>query len=664
MAPSQNNEPFTITVRMGTSERFIIGDGNIKIISSSSVGLIKQIISTLEASGNCPVEQQRLIFKGRILNNDIQTIGDYGIKENLQVLHLVKSSSRAIQQQERQQSTSAASDITSNVTSAASNPLLGLQEGMIQQPLTNGNLNFGNQSNNGNGMIDQMRQSLQNNPEALSNMMNSMNDSPIFQNMLSDPNFMQNAMNTNPEMQGLLDSNPELRQMFNDPDFLRSSMEMMRDPSAMRNMMRNQDLAMSQIENTPGGFSALRRMYEDVQEPMMDAMGGGREENNDESGNRDGQHEGSGAAGMAMPNPWGNGERRHLEGNNTHSNNNNPTQQFSPHSSSVPHPFNPWSDNSNGSSSMDTRGDNSFPFNNFLASSSPAATSSSSLPASNINGTPPHQQQQVPRPPDLSTMLENPALNQAVRSIMSDPEAVRALMEASPRLQNNGIGGNGGDIASIMSNPGVMRAAMNPAVMRALAGSMGGSANLGEISSTLSQNFGRQHLPRSEGIVGGFSPTPTASAARTASGPGVGTVPDTGLGGLDFSNLLNQFESSASLSSTSNSNISSSPATLSTERYRKQLHSLRDMGFKNDENSIRVLDSVGGNVNRAIDALVSSPSPSPPPPPPPPPRPTQPQASSNVTDGTVDQLSSSTSDVGDCEGSEGGTGDLDGKKDL
>ena len=28
--------------------------------------------------------------------------------------------------------------------------------------------------------------------------------------------------------------------------------------------MRSQDLAMSQIENLPGGFNALRRMYEEV----------------------------------------------------------------------------------------------------------------------------------------------------------------------------------------------------------------------------------------------------------------------------------------------------------------------------------------------------------------------------------------------------------------
>jgi ubiquilin len=39
----------------------------------------------------------------------------------------------------------------------------------------------------------------------------------------------------------------------------------------MREAMRSQDLAMSQLENLPGGFNAMRRMYEDVQEPMMQA---------------------------------------------------------------------------------------------------------------------------------------------------------------------------------------------------------------------------------------------------------------------------------------------------------------------------------------------------------------------------------------------------------
>merc|ERR1711971_573420 len=76
-----------------------------------------------------------------------------------------------------------------------------------------------------------------------------------------------------------------------------------RDPSAMQNMMRNQELAMSQIENLPGGFNALRRMYEDVQEPMMDAMSGMGAA--PDSTNTNNNTNNAGAGGTAMPNPWG-----------------------------------------------------------------------------------------------------------------------------------------------------------------------------------------------------------------------------------------------------------------------------------------------------------------------------------------------------------------------
>jgi len=41
---------------------------------------------------------------------------------------------------------------------------------------------------------------------------------------------------------------------------LRQSMEMMRNPAAMQQAMRSQDLQMSQLENIPGGFNAMRRM--------------------------------------------------------------------------------------------------------------------------------------------------------------------------------------------------------------------------------------------------------------------------------------------------------------------------------------------------------------------------------------------------------------------
>ena len=46
-------------------------------------------------------------------------------------------------------------------------------------------------------------------------------------------------------------------------------MQMMRNPNAMREAMRHQDMAISQLENHPEGFNALRRMYEDVQVSLL-----------------------------------------------------------------------------------------------------------------------------------------------------------------------------------------------------------------------------------------------------------------------------------------------------------------------------------------------------------------------------------------------------------
>lgn len=45
----------------------------------------------------------------------------------------------------------------------------------------------------------------------------------------------------------------------------------MRNPNMMQEMTRTTDRAMNNIEAMPGGFDALRRMYTQYQEPMMEA---------------------------------------------------------------------------------------------------------------------------------------------------------------------------------------------------------------------------------------------------------------------------------------------------------------------------------------------------------------------------------------------------------
>lgn len=85
-------------------------------------------------------------------------------------------------------------------------------------------------------------------------------------------------------------------------------MEMMRNPNALREAQRSQDLQMAQLENLPGGFNALQRMFEQVQEPMMEAA---QSMNNPANSGASSSGTGSASAdpvnptNTALPNPWG-----------------------------------------------------------------------------------------------------------------------------------------------------------------------------------------------------------------------------------------------------------------------------------------------------------------------------------------------------------------------
>merc|ERR1719238_474085 len=72
----------------------------------------------------------------------------------------------------------------------------------------------------------------------------------------------------NPQMREVMETNPELAHALNDPAVLRQSLEMARNPQLMREMMRNTDRAMSNIEAHPEGFNMLRRLYTNVQQPL------------------------------------------------------------------------------------------------------------------------------------------------------------------------------------------------------------------------------------------------------------------------------------------------------------------------------------------------------------------------------------------------------------
>ena len=119
-------------------------------------------------------------------------------------------------------------------------------------------------------MQQRMQRELLNNPDMLRQVM----DNPLTQSLMSNPDVIRQMLESNPQMQEVMDRNPEIRQMLNNPEVLRQMMEIARNPSRLQEMTRTMDRQMQNLEAMPGGMNILQRMYRDVQEPVLNAMGG------------------------------------------------------------------------------------------------------------------------------------------------------------------------------------------------------------------------------------------------------------------------------------------------------------------------------------------------------------------------------------------------------
>ncbi|KAF7455856.1 ubiqutin family protein [Cryptosporidium felis] len=129
--------------------------------------------------------------------------------------------------------------------------------------------------------------------------------SPWMQSILNDPEIFRTILDSNPQLKALREQNPELNHIFNDPQFLQMSVDVLKNPELMREMMRNSDRAISNIESIPGGFSALKRMYHTVQEPMWDAATYNPNTSRANSCTQYNIDKSTGPNSEAFPNPWG-----------------------------------------------------------------------------------------------------------------------------------------------------------------------------------------------------------------------------------------------------------------------------------------------------------------------------------------------------------------------
>ncbi|KAL3630014.1 hypothetical protein CASFOL_022998 [Castilleja foliolosa] len=418
-------EEVNINIRCSNGSKF-----SVKTSLESTVGEFKGVVAQ---NGDVPPQQQRLIYKGRILKDD-QTLASYGLQAD-HTVHMVRGSAPPAASPPSSVPASATPTVplgggpvpgSTGVAGAGASLFPGLGLGALGGTGTPGLFGTGLPE------FEQVQQQLTQNPNMMTDIMNT----PAIQSLMNNPEFMRSLIMSNPQMREIIDRNPELAHVLNDPSILRQTLEAARNPELMREMMRNTDRAMSNIESSPEGFNMLRRMYENVQEPFLNAstIGSG------------------GAATDAGSNPFA-ALLANQPGAQTRDGSNSTAGPESgttvPNANPLP---NPWSNTGGSQTNSATRtnptGDARLP--------SIAGLGGITLPEMDRAG--------MTDPSSLSQLLQNPAVAQMTQSLLSNPQYMDQMLGTNPQLR--GIIDTNPQLREMMQNPEFLRELTSPETMQ------------------------------------------------------------------------------------------------------------------------------------------------------------------------------------------------------
>ncbi|OMO79985.1 hypothetical protein CCACVL1_13256 [Corchorus capsularis] len=432
------DEGVMINIRCSNGTKFTVRSS-----LESTVGSFKALLAQ-----NCdiPADQQRLIYKGRILKDD-QTLQSYGLQAD-HTVHMVRGFAPSSSTPPAATTNVGTPNTTPGVTrGVGSNDAAGLGASLFPglNPL-GGGAGGGGGGGGGFGLFgaglpefEQVQQQLTQNP----NMMREIMNTPAIQSLMNNPELMRSLIMSNPQMREIIDRNPELGHILNDPSILRQTLEAARNPELMREMMRNTDRAMSNIESSPEGFNMLRRMYENVQEPFLNAttMGGN-------TGNAPGSN-----PFAALLGNQGGSQARDSPNNSTTTGSEG---QASPNTNPLP---NPWSNAAAGGGGGTQT--------NTTARSNPAGDARTpglgglaglgfpDMP-SMLNGMPDASQ--------LTQLLQNPAVSQMMQSVATNPQYMNQIMNLNPQLR--AMFDLNPQLRDMMQNPEVLRQMFSPEIMQ------------------------------------------------------------------------------------------------------------------------------------------------------------------------------------------------------
>lgn len=494
-----------------------------------------------------------LIFGGKILK-DNEDIKAHDIKDG-QTIHLVirnkpsgdnssaTNNPLSTNQHQQQQQSTIATNASNNASDTIPNN---------NQPTTNPS--FGNLSE----VQQRLQQMLISNPETMQNMI-----SPMLQQMTTNPEMFRSLFGSMQRMQSLMERNPEVNHLLSNPDVLRESLEMVRNPAALQEVMRNYDRALNNMESMPGGYNVLRRMYTEFQEPLLSAF---QEQFNgnqfDSQANSESNNNPEPNAGETeqqrtenrdpLPNPWA-----------------SPAQTNRPQFPS--------------GAAAGLGGGNS----NLADDRSNAASAANILgPAANMFQN-----------PEFMSLLTNP---EAIQSVEQIQQGFERLQRIAPSLfsrldlpQLPRLGAMGGlNSGSAPSDTNQQSNAADPMaqMMRLLQGQTRGSDPTSRPATA-----GAAANPFNPSADGQQSAEATRMLMQLLGGGAQGS--GAANGGSDASGNATGIDPTAALAA-------AAAGQRPEEQYSQQLQQLSEMGFPNRESNLRALIETFGDINAAIARLL------------------------------------------------------------
>lgn len=569
---------------------------SVKIGEKASVRDFKAAISK-EFDGT-PVENLCLIFAGKIIK-DHETVATHNIKDGMTVHLVIKSGGGG--NNRASSSPAAAAQPAAGGESAAPPP--NRPADTSQTPFGLGGIgglpgmaNLGMGSANFMEMQQQVQEGMRNNPDLMRQIM----DSPLTQNLMSNPEIMRNLIQSNPQMRQLMDRNPEINHMLNNPDILRQTMEIARNPAMMQELMRNQDRAMSNLESIPGGQSALQRMYRDIQEPMLNAA-------QDQFGSNPFQALSGGGNGSGGGNQ----------------------QQTSENAAPLP---NPWGGGNSSSQSNSASGTTGGSATTAGSGSSAAGSSATGSALFNSPGMQSLMQQMTENPQVMQNMLNAPYTQSVLQQLSQNPDMAANIIGSNPLFAGNPelqqqMRNMMPNFMQQLASPEVQGVMTNPEAMRAIMQIQEGLQRLRTAAPEFYASMGMPNLATSlSGLSGGSgagtaapsggSPAAAAAPASAAAGPtspsaaattGSETSTAPGGGGNQQQQAAQGMDSFRSLMNSMVNNMASQGLNAPPEeRFQSQLETLASMGFVDRQANIQALIATYGDVNAAIDRLLNA----------------------------------------------------------